>query len=382
MPSTAGLRVLGIALPDVSDYAQRVPSGKWSQLFGALASRFELVGVLRPELARGDEYLNLARHFHPRKSVWVARAGFNGELVRKRTELAQEGLARYAGRYELIFQLQTLCAPGRDRGAVPYVIYTDNTMALTQRLYPQAARLSARAARWWTGFEADVCRNAQAVYTCSEFTRRSVIDDYRCDPGLIAAVGAGTNQSIGSLDGKDYGVPRALFVGYDFVRKGGCVLLEAWPRVRRELPDAELIIAGPKRQPARELPAGVSWLGRVDRAALAELYRSASVFVLPSLFEPWGFVFFEAMGYGLPCIGTTCCAMPEIIDDGVTGMLVPRFQPEPLAKALSASLGDPARTATMGHAAHERVLHGHSWGDVIERIAAHLGSTSDIAAAG
>src|SRR5262249_14676986 len=98
MPSTAGPRVLGIALPDVSDYAERVPSGKWSQLFGALASRFELAGVLRPELERRDEYLNLARHFHPRKGTWLARAGFNRALARKRTELVQQGLSRYEGR--------------------------------------------------------------------------------------------------------------------------------------------------------------------------------------------------------------------------------------------------------------------------------------------
>jgi glycosyltransferase involved in cell wall biosynthesis len=379
MPSTAGPRVLGIALPDVSDYAERVPSGKWSQLFGALADRFELVGVVRPELERRDEYVNLARHFHPRKTDWLARAGFNSALVRKRTELVQRGLSEYEGRYELIFQLQTLCAPGFDRAGVPYVIYTDNTMALTQRLYPEAARLSGQAASWWMGFEADVCRNARAVYTCSEFARRSVVEDYRCDPAQVAAVGAGTNQSMSSLEGKDYGARRALFVGFDFPRKGGNVLLEAWPQVRREVPDAELFIVGPKRQPRRELPAGATWLGRLDRPALAEHYESATVFVLPSLFEPWGFVFFEAMGYGLPCIGTTCCAMPEIIDDGVTGMLVPRFEPEPLAAALSALLGDPARAAAMGHAAHQRVLQGNSWGDVVGRVTSHLGSVSDIA---
>ncbi len=52
------------------------------------------------------------------------------------------------------------------------------------------------------------------------------------------------------------------------------------------------------------------------------------MFVLPSKFDAWGHVFVEAMGNGLPCIGTNCCAMPEIIEEGVTGRLVPRADPE------------------------------------------------------
>ena len=53
----------------------------------------------------------------------------------------QRALARHQGSYDLIMQLQTLCAPGFDRSGVPYVIYTDNTMVLTQRLYPDWAPL-------------------------------------------------------------------------------------------------------------------------------------------------------------------------------------------------------------------------------------------------
>ena len=68
----------------------------------------------------------------------------------------------------------------------------------------------------------------------------------------------------------------------------------------------------------------MTWAGRIDRDALAELYRRATVFVLPSLFDAWGHVFVEAMGYGLPCIGTDCCAMPELIEDGISGRLVAR----------------------------------------------------------
>jgi starch synthase len=372
MPPAAGLRVLGVSLPDVSDWREPVPQGQWSQFIGALAQRCELVGVIRPELSAADRYLNFARTFDPRKSRWKATAGFNRSVARRRTAIVQRALARHQGAYDLIVQLQTLCAPGFDRGGVPYAIYTDNTMALTQRLYPAWAPLSSRAASWWMGYEAEVCRSASAVFTYSEWARRSVIDDYGGSPDRVVSVGAGANQLLDPLGEKDYTVPRALFVGREFARKGGPVLLEAWQIVRRRLPDAELIIAGPAQTPSTELPPGVSWTGWVDRAALAQLYRSASVFVLPSIFDPCPNVFREAMGHGVPCVGTYCCAIPEIIDDGVTGRLVAPSEPEPLAAALVELLGDPDKASQMGHAAHANVLRENRWSDVVDRLLAHL----------
>jgi glycosyltransferase involved in cell wall biosynthesis len=364
--------MLGVSLPDVSDWRQPQPRGKWSQFFGAVAGRFTLVDVVQPGLTRTETYLNQARAFHPRMRRWRARAGFNRSLAMKRTRAVQRGLQRHDYSCDLIMQLQTLCAPGFDRRGIPYAIYTDSTMALLQRLYPAYAPLSPEGAARWMSFEADVCRSAEAVFTFSKFARSSIIEDYGCSPDRVVAVGAGVNQMLGSLGERDFGTARALFVGVDFTRKGGRVLLDAWPLVHEQIPQAELVIAGPKRQPRNELPPGVRWTGPVDREGLRQLYQSASVFVLPSLFEPWGHVFLEAMGHGLPCIGTSCCAMPEIIEDGVSGRLVPRFEPEPLAAAMIELLSDAAGAAAMGQAGYARVSRGSSWRDVADRVAGHL----------
>lgn len=363
---------MGVSIPDVSDWREPVAQGKWSQFFGALAQRVELIDVVQPEISRAEHYLNLARRFHPGRDRWKAAAGFNPSIARKRSEAVQRGLAPHAGDYDLIMQLQTLCTPGLERGDTPYAIYTDSTLALTRRLYPPRAQLSAKEAAWWTGYEAEVCKGATAVFTFSEFARASVIEDYGCPPSQVAAVGAGANQLTESLAEKDYSTPRALFVGIDFTCKGGYVLLEAWPRVRERVPDAELIVVGPAGKPSVPLPEGVRWVGWVDRPSLARLYQSASVFVMPSLFEAWGHSLIEAMGYGLPCIGTNCCAMPEIIDDGVTGRLVERYESEPLADALTELLSDPAKAAAMGQTAHAKVLEERRWSDVVDRVMTHL----------
>jgi glycosyltransferase involved in cell wall biosynthesis len=357
--SGADFRVLGL--------------GEWLPFFDALARRFQVVEVVEAADVSGFErYLNIARSFHPRKQSWRAKAQFNPRRALKRTRDVQRVLDRHRGRYDLIVQLQTKHGPGFDRAGVPYVIYTDNTMALTQRLYPAWAPLPARAASRWLRLEAETCRSASMVFTFSEFARRSVIDDYGCAPERVAAVGAGARLLLDSVDGKDYSAPRALFVGRTFELKGGSVLLEAWSTVRSRLPDAELVIAGPREMP-RELPVGATWVGPVHDAQLSQLYRSASVFVMPSLFEAWGLVFLEAMGHGLPCIGTSSCAMPEIINDGATGYLVPRYESGPLAARLVELLADPDKAATMGRSAHARVIATGTWDHVIKRIARHLG---------
>jgi glycosyltransferase involved in cell wall biosynthesis len=367
--------MVGVSLPDVSDGHQRLPRGQWAQFIGALSRRMDVIDVVQPKLSRAQRYANFARTFHPRRDLWRARAGFNPALAAKHTDIVQRALSRYEGAYDVVVQLQTLCAPGHDRGGAPYAIYTDNTMALTRRLNPlgYGSRVSVATAGWWMRFEAEVCQAALAVFTYSEFARASVIDDYGCSPERVVAIGAGANQLLASVEEKDYSAPRALFVGKDFAQKGGPTLLEAWRRVHERVPAAELVIAGPARAPAA-LPQGARWVGWMERDELAQLYQSASLFVMPSLFDAYGLVFLEAMGHGLPCIGTSVCAMPEIIEEGVTGRLVPRGESEPLAQALIDLLSDPVRREAMGRAAHERVLVHHRWSDVAERASARLES--------
>ncbi len=378
MSSTSQLRASGPeharARPRLLGVMPTDDKGRWSPFFDALAERCDLVGVVRPVPSRAERYLNLLRTFHPDKSRWRARAGFDGGLASLRTRRLTRAFADRRGSYDLIIQLQTLCAPALAGAETPYAIYTDNTMALTQRMYPAWIPLSDRHAAAWMRYEAEICRSAAVIFTMSEFARQSVIGDYGCAPESVVSVGAGANLTRGSLDERDPVKTRALFVGIDFARKGGHVLLDAWPSVRARVPDAELVVVGPSRTPDGELPAGVAWLGPADRARLSELYSSASVFVLPSLFEPWGLVFHEAMAHGLPCIGAACCAMPEIIDDGVTGRLVAPGEPEPLADAIVELLSDHVLAATMGRTGFMRVHAADRWSDVADRVATHLES--------
>jgi glycosyltransferase involved in cell wall biosynthesis len=141
--------------------------------------------------------------------------------------------------------------------------------------------------------------------------------------------------------------------------------------VRAERPDAELWVVGPEQAPAAE--AGVRFLGRISRATadgerrLGEIYAGATAFAMPSLYEPFGIVFLEAMAHGLACVASDRCAMPEIVADGVTGYVVPARDVERLAVKLL-ELADPERARAFGDAGRRRFLERFTWDAVAARI--------------
>ncbi len=367
MATQMPIRILGLTLEKVADFRQN-PLAKSSGLYAALDRRYTVTDIVRPALTRQEHLYNRLRTFHPDRQAWRFRSAVSYWAFQQRTAHAERALRQRAGQYDLIMQLHTLFAPGATPERQPYVLHTDNTYMLSERYFPLWAPLRGQQRDAWVRHECEVYRNAAFLFPRSAFLARSFIEDNGCDPERVIVVGGGSNYGARALHGKPYDRQTALFVGYDFARKGGLVLLNAWEQVRRALPAAQLWIVGPKR-PVSELP-GVHWLGRIDdRAELARRYQEATVFVLPSLFDPWGHVFFEAMSFGLPSIGSTACAMPEIIRDGETGLLAETGRAEPLAEALIKLLGDPQRAEQFGHAANRHVTRGHTWDDVVERMA-------------
>lgn len=203
------------------------------------------------------------------------------------------------------------------------------------------------------------------VFAMGDPTRESLISDYGMDPAHVTVVGGGLNFAEWPAVHPMSRENAIVFVGRDFERKGGEVLLRAFARVRGAIPTATLHIAGPKR---RFTQPGVVGHGPLDRTELVSLYRRARVFCVPSLYEPYGLVFAEAMAYGIPCVGSTAQSIPEILGHGEAGLLPAAGDEHALADALVELLRDDELSARLGQAGRHRVQLVLTWHRVAERM--------------
>jgi glycosyltransferase involved in cell wall biosynthesis len=135
-------------------------------------------------------------------------------------------------------------------------------------------------------------------------------------------------------------------------------------------------VVGPRRAPA--LPEGATWFGYVPAPKLPEFFARATVFVLPTLREPFGLAFLDAMASGLPCVGTRVEAVPELVRHGETGLLVPPGDPSALVDALESLLANRDRARAMGAEGRRVVEENYSWSRVAERLEELLGRATEL----
>jgi glycogen(starch) synthase len=150
--------------------------------------------------------------------------------------------------------------------------------------------------------------------------------------------------------------PEVLFVGRLEARKGIDVLLDAWSRVRAQIPAARLHVVGKDQggytARAQGVP-GVVIHGRLDDQALADLRRTCLVQAIPSRFESFGLVALEAWADGLAVVGSRTGGLTEVIGDA--GLLVPSADDKALAAALVQAL-DPDAALAWATRGRERLL--------------------------
>jgi phosphatidylinositol alpha-1,6-mannosyltransferase len=175
--------------------------------------------------------------------------------------------------------------------------------------------------------------------------------------------------------------PFALIVGRMAAAeryKGHDLLLDIWPKVVAEVPDARLVVAGDGDDRARlaaraaDVPGHVTFLGHVADDTLWALYRDCAFFVMPSRDEGFGLVFLEAMRAGKACIGGVGAAS-EVIEDGVTGLVVDPARPEPTLEAIRRLFREPGTRARMGAAGADRFARHFTEGQFRQRFRSVFG---------
>lgn len=152
-----------------------------------------------------------------------------------------------------------------------------------------------------------------------------------------------------------------LFVGRDDPQKGVKYLVNAVKKLASQIPEIMLVMVG--HQDIYN-DKHILCLPRVGRSELIKLHSLSDVFVLPSVYEPFGIVLLEAMACETPCIGIRTGGMPDIIDHNRTGLLVEPRSVEGLSEAIARLYHDPEKRYKMGKKGRERVISCFDWKDI------------------
>lgn len=189
------------------------------------------------------------------------------------------------------------------------------------------------------------------------------------------AVGGGNRERFREQHGLDGFVVGAI--GALAPDKGTLDLVRAAMLARAAGDDLRLVLAGPelgafsswwRTVPARQR-RGIQVLGVISDAEKRDMLAAIDVLALPSRTESFGIVFLEAWANRLPVIAADAGAVPEIVQDGVNGLLTPFGAPECIAEALHVLKADPAQRARMGQAGEQLLEAKYTWPSVLARMA-------------
>jgi glycosyltransferase involved in cell wall biosynthesis len=217
---------------------------------------------------------------------------------------------------------------------------------------------------------AEKVRRARLVVAPSEFTRSQLLAQVEEPHGArIAVVHMGVDVDRFRFrpdSGRSGADVRVLCVARLARHKGHAILLRALARLRDEgLPlQTTLVGDGPERPAIEELrrqlglERQVELTGTIGQAELPAVYAAADLFCLPTLAEAVGVVNMEAMATGLAVVTSDLMGIPELVDDGSSGLLVTPGREAPLARVLRTLAADPALRGRLGEAARRRVEEG------------------------
>ncbi len=291
---------------------------------------------------------------------------------------ARQYLALHKGRYDVVHDNQTLGYGllGLERHGFPLVTTVHHPVTEDRRLELAAAatrrrRLSLR--RWYafTRMQRRVAARLEHIITVSGSSKAGIVEQLGAAPGAVSVVPIGADTALWSPSEAVAVVPGRIVTtsSADVPLKGLVFLVEALAKLRTER-EAHLVVVckkqgeGPVADAVRRfgLEPYIEFRSGISDQELVDLYRSAEIACVPSLYEGFSLPAAEAMATGTPLVATTGGAIPEVAGpDGETCLAVPPGDPGALAAALGRLLDDPGLRARLGAAGRRRVLERFTW---------------------
>ncbi len=374
---TAFFGLIGSGLVGRDPFDRRSFSGISYYFFKECERQGLLLGALGCELEGWRKWLYLTLSYHRQKNLWRMRYYLSTRYRNQLTQILSSKLPRNQ-RIGTLLQIGAMFDGSQLLQQGAYLTsYHDGNIGMRLRS-PYAARgFDEHRAQQALAYEQSVAKRMDRVFVMGDYLAESFEHDIGVEKRRIVNISHGANLDEIPLPdpGKNYAAAEVLFVAVEFDRKGGRTLLPAFQRARKRVPDAILHVVGVRTPPPGDLPMdGVKWHGFLKKevpeeaAILESLFRRCTVFVLPSLYEPFGISVSEAMLYGIPPIITGDWGVAEKVVPGVSGLHVKPGDEDSLTAALTELLSDPGKTESFGLAARQRGLERFTWPSVVSRL--------------
>ena len=300
--------------------------------------------------------------------------------------------AAIPGDVDAVVAVTSMIAASLDGLRAPVISWDDATPAALAEYYPELERLSAQTARDALAMGRRAAQNVQLAMYASEWAAASAREAYGLPLDRVAVVPFGANlETQPSAEEVQRAIAtrprtrcRMLWVGVDWERKRGDLVVQIGRRIEALGFPVELRVVGCRPSGDRELPEWVHVEGYVSkrtavgRARLTELYARSHFLVMPSLAEAYGLVYAEAAAFGVPSVATRTGGVPTVVLDGETGILDDAHATaESYAGRILALLKDRPRYEAMARAAAARSASVLNWDvagrEAMARIAAVAG---------
>lgn len=337
------------------------------QMLGHVTHSANLERILAPTGELEPTFLKISGELDgwashvPGWSNWTIRSGVRARRSLREDERRHDGLPDAA----FVHTQVPAVLLGRWMHRIPTVVSLDGTPRQYDafgEFYEHDVRASA-AEDLKHRIHRRTFRRARHLVTWSRWAKRSLIDDYGVPPGDVSVISPGVDLDVWTAADrrKKPALVRILFVGADLERKGGSLLVAAADRLRSDpsVPEFEVHLV---TKPGQIVPTPRVVLHhdvRPNSPELLDLFRTCQVFCVPTYADMFGMVFLEAAASCLPVVATEIAAVPELVVDGETGLLVPPGNGDALELALKRLITDESLRDRMGNRGRALVLEQH-----------------------
>lgn len=365
------IRIVGAAFGDPKD--EKTYSGVPKYLFKAIEKQADIVAYvnsrqLRPwDIFEGAiDFSKIRKYGRPKINVnWLWRR----RTIDKLSTRFKRQLSKIGG-FDVVLQMGTHVHVSLE--GIRHYCRTD--MTVLQGIKAKQFELDCiEKSRISEAVESQkmIFKSCDGIFVNSNWAKQSIVNDYGIEWSKVYVIGAGVSISLGlDIESKRQN-NNILFIGRDWERKGGPLLIDAFKRIKEHIPKAKLTIIG--CSPAISEP-NVEVLGYLDkknerqRHIMNDAIRDATILCVPSLFDPFGMCWLEAQFCGLVPVTFNGEGRSEAIKDGVTGVLVEKGSVEALSEAIMELLNNPDKTKTMSITGHRFVKDNFTWDQVAEKV--------------